>query len=146
MYGASAKSFTSQAHSGGAAVAVDDTIWSGGAVPVSVKPGIERRLETSKSTAWEGSSDFIFAFRVRKVHVSKKTGMVDHNNDYSKGAMLGNKSEDSGEVIPDLFISSQENPIAGDEGYDEEILREGETVVSCAIPRVDGSKDDTAIR
>ncbi|EMR62403.1 hypothetical protein UCREL1_10658 [Eutypa lata UCREL1] len=140
VYGAKAKSYTSRAHGGAAAVAVDGTIWSGGAAPVSVEPGVEGRLETSKGTAWEGSSDFIFAFRVRKVHVSKQTSLVDRNEDYTKGAMLGDNFEEIAKDLPELSISSQEDPSPEDEGYSEENLREGETVVACAIPRVDDSE------
>lgn len=140
VYGAKAKSYTSRAHGGAAAVAVDGTIWSGGAAPVSVEPGVEGRLETSKGTAWEGSSDFIFAFRARKVHVSKQTSLVDRNEDYTKGAMLGDNFEEIAKDLPELSISSQEDPSPEDEGYSEENLREGETVVACAIPRVDDSE------
>ncbi|RYO79717.1 hypothetical protein DL766_010474 [Monosporascus sp. MC13-8B] len=99
VYGAKANSHTSRSHGGKAAVAVDGTAL------VSVEPGVEGKTETKKGTTWEGSSDFVFAFRVRKVHVNM-TRAVDVNDDYTKGALLEDKINKIGEDLPGLFISS----------------------------------------
>ncbi|KAH8742704.1 hypothetical protein F5883DRAFT_513033 [Diaporthe sp. PMI_573] len=135
VYGSKAKSHKSRAHGGKLGVAVDGTIWSGGTAPVSVEPGVEANKETKTGTSWEGSSDFVFAFRVRKVHVAKKTQAVDKSYDYTKGAMLDNRTREVKEEFPDLLVSSQEDPQAEDEGYEEGEFMEGDIAVACAVPR-----------
>lgn len=64
-------------------------------MPVSVKPGVEGKTETEtkQGTAFGGSSDFVFAFRVCKVRAARKTRGVDEWEDYNKGAMLERKQE-----------------------------------------------------
>ncbi|KPM38865.1 hypothetical protein AK830_g7709 [Neonectria ditissima] len=142
VYGAKAKTQTSRAHGGSASVAVDGTVWSGGAVPVGVEPGIEGRKETTHDTSWKESSDFVFAFRVRKVHVSRKTHTVDRSDDYTKGALLDGKVQKPKESIPELLIASQDEPKPEDEGFGEEELTEGDAVVVCAVPKADDSEDE----
>ena len=44
--------------------------------------------ETRQDVAWEGGSDFLFAFRVRKVMVEKNTRGVKLEKDYTTGALL----------------------------------------------------------
>ncbi|KAF7553489.1 hypothetical protein G7Z17_g3625 [Cylindrodendrum hubeiense] len=129
VYGAKAKSQTSRSHGGNAAISVDGTVWSGGAVPLGFEPGVEGRRETTQGTSWQDSSDFVFAFRVRKVNVSRKTHAVDNSDDYIKGALLDGKINKLVESVPELVITSQEESKAEDEGYDEDELTEGDTVV-----------------
>lgn len=137
VYGAKAKSYVSRACSGKLGVSVDGTLWSGATVPVSLEPGVEGNGEAKSGTSWEGSSDFVFAFRVRKIHVNKKTQTADKSQDYNKGALLDNKKEKIREDFPDLLISSEEDPKAEDEGYLEGEFMEGDTVVTCAFPKAE---------
>ncbi|KAK7423675.1 hypothetical protein QQX98_000865 [Neonectria punicea] len=142
VYGAKAKSKTSRAHGGSVAVTVDGTVWSGGAVPVGVGPGVEGKKETTHGTSWQDSSDFVFAFRVRKVRVNRKTHAVDRSDDYTKGALLDDKVRKLEETLPELVVTAQEESKAEDEGYSEEKLTEGDTVVLCAVPRPDDSENE----
>lgn len=66
------------------AVALDGTLVTG--VPVSLGP--EMRYGTSKEDgmSFEGSTDFVFAFRLRKVRVNKKNEVKQ--DDYQKGTLL----------------------------------------------------------
>ncbi|KAF2258824.1 hypothetical protein CC78DRAFT_621502 [Lojkania enalia] len=99
-----AKSYTSRAHDGKVVVIVDGTGWSGGTAPVNVELGVEGKTKAKKSTTWEGSSDFVFAFRVRKAHVSKKTRAVDENDDNTKDALLEDKFDKIKQDLSELSI------------------------------------------
>ncbi|VUC32851.1 unnamed protein product [Clonostachys rosea] len=138
VYGANAKSTEVQSQDKKASIEVDGTVIGGG----RVAPGAGAATGNKKSTSWGESSDFVFAFRVRKVHVSKKTQRVKDNDDYTKGAKF---ERDDGykvkEDIPELSIVSQVEATAMDVGYGEEFLMEGDNAVACAFP-VDQSSDD----
>ncbi|KAL0935472.1 uncharacterized protein CTRU02_210063 [Colletotrichum truncatum] len=131
--GAEANTLKSRTVGGTFAVEVDGTLLSGGAVPIGGGPGIEGKVGNSVSTSWAGSSDFVFAFRVSKVYVGKATGQVLKEEDYRKGAMLGDEIEEA--HIPQVSVLKVEDPDAQAEGFDREELREDEDVVRCAIPR-----------
>jgi len=138
--GAKARSIKSRSRGGTLAAEIDGTVWSGGAVPISGGPGMEGKVADTSTTQWDGSSDFVFAFRVRKIVVGKATGTVLKEVDYNVGAMLGN--EDANESTgPRLSILSAEDPRAEDEGFDAEELMDDGTVVFCAIPRPEASDD-----
>jgi hypothetical protein len=114
-------------------LAIDGTVISGGSVPAAIEPGIGIKVEEKRGTSWNGSSDFVFAFRVRKIRVSRKTkSLIDHG-DYSKGAKLGDKSTRIEENLPEAQLESQEESQAAEEGYGEEILMEGDTSVRFAV-------------
>jgi hypothetical protein len=137
--GAKAKSYKSHAVGGNLGVEVNGTIWSGGTVLIGGGPEVEGKIEKKEGTTWEGSSDFVFAFRVRKVSVEKKTGTVKEDDDYKTGAMLGN--EIWKEDVPELSISAVEDPEAEDEGFEKEELMEGDTVIACAVPRAEDPEE-----
>ncbi|KAH7014804.1 hypothetical protein EDB80DRAFT_864238 [Ilyonectria destructans] len=144
VYGSEAKSHTSRSHGGNAAVAFDGTVRSGGTIPVGIEPGVEGRYGTTQGTSWQDSSDFVFAFRVRKVHVSKKTQAVKKSDDYTRGALLevDDQVQKMAESFPELIVTSQEESMAEDEGYDENELMEGDRVVRFAIPKPEDSEEE----
>lgn len=131
--GAKAKSHKSRAIGGNLGFEVDGTIWSGGTVPVGGGPEIEGRAKKKERTTWEGSSDFVLAFRVRKVSVKRSTGAVTEEEDYQKGAMLGIEPEKID--VPELSIAAEEDPEAEDEGCEKEELTEGDAAIPCAVPK-----------
>lgn len=90
---------------------------------------------TKAVTTFKNSDDFVFAFRVSKVLVGKGTDQVVSEEDYRRGAMLGNEEEQQQIKSPPLSILKVEYPDAEGEGFDAEELTEGEHVVVCAIPR-----------
>ncbi|ETS87208.1 hypothetical protein PFICI_01036 [Pestalotiopsis fici W106-1] len=142
VYGARAKSYKHKQHGGEVGIAVDGTIWSGGTAPLSVEPGVGGKRVTTTETTWEGSSDFVFAFRVHKIHVNRKTQAVDESHDYTKGALLDSKTDKIRDALPDIFILSQEDPKPSDENHDEGEFTEGDRVVLCAIPRVTATDEE----
>lgn len=137
--GAKAKTIKSKSIEGSLGVDVDGTIWSGGAVPISGGPEISGAMSRKESTSWEGSSDFVLAYRVRKVKVNK-LGEVTRDEDYKTGAMLDENSQAAMEAsIPsplEIDISAEDINI-GDEdgGFSVEETTEDGTIVLCAIPQ-----------
>ncbi|KAK7932569.1 hypothetical protein PG985_003281 [Apiospora marii] len=127
--GASANTFKSASSGGGLEVEVNGSIWSGGAAPVSGGPGIAGSVSRKEATSWKESSDFVLAYRVRKVTVSK-SGPVKSNEDYTKGAMLGN--EEVSIQAQDLEISIEDADVSqgGDDFTSEEVM-DGEDLVIC---------------
>ncbi|RFU35432.1 hypothetical protein B7463_g888, partial [Scytalidium lignicola] len=139
--GARAKSLRARTVSGSFGVEVDGTVWSGGSVPVGGGPHIGGKKETKIATSWEGSSDFVFAFRVRKVLVERKMGTVKKDEDYKTGAMLEDKIEEMD--APEFCIVTEEDPDAEEEGFLKEELMDGDAMVACAVPNLEGGVEDS---
>ncbi|KAH8745340.1 hypothetical protein F5883DRAFT_266517 [Diaporthe sp. PMI_573] len=137
--GVEASTLKSRTVGGTLAVEVDGTVWSGGTVPIGGGPGMEGKVGNKATTKWEGGDDFVFAFRVSKVFVGKATGQVVSEEEYRKGAMLGNEEEQV--KAPELSVLKVEDPDAEGEGFDTEELMDDEDVVVCAIPREEDSDD-----
>ncbi|KAF6812643.1 hypothetical protein CSOJ01_05062 [Colletotrichum sojae] len=114
--GAKANSTKSRSVGGNLAVEVDGTLLSGGAVPIGGGPGIEGKVGKKAGTSWEGSSDFVFAYRVSKV--------------FRKEVKL-----------QELAVLKIEEPAAEAEGFDAEQLLEDGDVVFCAIHREEESDE-----
>ncbi|KAH8586930.1 hypothetical protein B0O99DRAFT_656624 [Bisporella sp. PMI_857] len=137
--GVEAKSLKSRTVGGALAFEVDGTLWSGGILPIGGGPGIEGKAGKKAITKWEGSDDFVFAFRVSKIFVGKATGQVVSEEEYRKGAMLGNEEEQV--KGPELSVLKVEDPDAESEGFDTvELVDDGDVVV-CAIPKEEDSDD-----
>ncbi|KAJ4172034.1 hypothetical protein NW754_007632 [Fusarium falciforme] len=138
--GAQANTIKSRSVGGAVGVEVDATIWTGGAVPIGGGPGVEGEVGNKVSTKWEGSSDFVFAFRVSKVRVGEAIGQVLSEKEHREGAML--EREYTKPKDPELSVLEVEQPDARAEGFDLEGLMDDEDVVFCAIPREEESDDD----
>ncbi|UPK95689.1 hypothetical protein LCI18_006624 [Fusarium solani-melongenae] len=137
--GAQANTIKSRSMGGAVGVEVDATIWTGGAVPIGGGPGVEGEVGNKVSTTWEGSSDFVFAFRVSEVRVGEATGQILSEKEYREGAML--EREYTKPKDPELSVLGVEQPDARAEGFDLEELMDDEDVVFCAIPREEDSDD-----
>ncbi|KAH7165315.1 hypothetical protein EDB81DRAFT_710785 [Dactylonectria macrodidyma] len=131
VHGARADTFKSRATGGLLAAKSDMSSWSGGTIPIQSSLKVEGKVGNKSKTTWEGSSNFVFAFRVRKIRVSKKTGTVKSDEDYKKGAFFGKEIEQLN--LPELIISREEDPDADDEGFAMEELMEDEDLVACAF-------------
>lgn len=82
---------------------VDGSLLSGGTAPLSGGPEISGTLLHSQGISWKNGSDFVLAYRVRRVKVSKD-GIVTHER-YTKGAMLENEDDEEVEArIPRLKV------------------------------------------
>lgn len=137
--GAKAKTLKSKSIQGSLGLDVDGTIWSAGMVPIGGGPGISGTSSRSKATSWEESSDFVLAYKVRKVKVSK-VGKVSRDEDYKTGAMLdeyGRAGTEASVPSPlaievsgeDLSVSDEDDTFAV-----EETAEDGQLVL-CAIPQ-----------
>lgn len=122
------------------AAKVDGTVWTGGTAPISGSARVDVKIREEGNTSWEGSSDFVFAFRVSKVTVGKSTGQVVNEVEYRKGTMLGNETE--GLKSTSLCVIKVEEADGKMEGFDTEVLMEDEELVVCAIPKKQDGDDD----
>jgi hypothetical protein len=133
-----AKSKTAKKRGGGGNVSaeVDGTMWSSGTVPVGGGPEFEIQRENVETTEWSASSDFVFAFRVRKVVVARETGQAE-DDDYTRGASLayGRVREKAVSIVMTANVETGADEV----GFDQKQLEEGEDMVLCAVPRGDMS-------
>ncbi|KAI1334570.1 hypothetical protein F5Y15DRAFT_289116 [Xylariaceae sp. FL0016] len=132
--GAAARTTQKRGVDGSASVELDATAWTG--VPVGAGPGIGTSKSKSQSTAWEGSSDFVFAFRVRKILVDRKTGAVKKEEDYKRGAMLrlGESIKQEIEIV-EKEVDDELNEFATED------LKDGDELVLCAFPTQQDQSD-----
>ncbi|KAI1757958.1 hypothetical protein F4782DRAFT_544358 [Xylaria castorea] len=126
--GAKVESFQTRIVDGVVSPEIDATAWSG----LPVRGGIEVGGKAGKrgTMTWEAASDFVFAFRVQKITVEKRTGAM-RGEDYNKGALLDAAIEEKNE--PELNIVKEEiNDQV--EGFSKEELMDDDELVLCAVP------------
>ena len=70
-------------------VALDGTVLTG--APVSIGPKVKYKTSGKDEMSFTGSTDFVFAFRLRKVRVKKNELELD---DYRKGTLLGDQVDE----------------------------------------------------
>lgn len=140
VFGAEAQSAHQRRTSSALATEVDGTIWSGGTVPVSGGPGIEVAVSRDQSVAWKGSSDFVFAYRVSRVTVTKKRGLVLKEEEYRKGAMLGNEAHEAEKA--ELTITQVQDYDVVEEGCEAFKVLEDDERVTCASANKPSDQDD----
>ncbi|KAJ2976689.1 hypothetical protein NQ176_g4798 [Zarea fungicola] len=135
-----AKTLQARTVGGAAGVSVDTSLWT--ASPISGGPGVEGKAGRKESTEWDSSSPFVFAFSVSRVWASKATGQVVGEEQYRKGAMLGDDAEEGGQEEGDrVSIAKIEQVDAQAEGLDAEELMEDEDTVLCIRPKEEDSSD-----
>jgi hypothetical protein len=71
---------------------IDATAMTG--VPVSTGPKTSIAWRNVDSESFSGSSDFVFAYRLRKISIEANTGQVTENNDFVRGALYAGSWED----------------------------------------------------
>lgn len=123
--GATARTSDATGKKGSVGVEVDGTLLGG--APVSLGPEAEIERRTGQDVAFDGGSDFVFAFRVQRIKVSRK-GQASHQ-DYIKGAMLdAQKSSRKLEVANASFDVSELGRLDLEaEGFQVEDVGSGET-------------------
>jgi len=106
-------------------------------VPVSGGPGVAGVNETRQDVAWEGGSDFVFAFRVRKVMVEKNTRGVKLK-DYTTGALLN--ADGDAQACEGLLLNviSDEEMDPDQDGLLSEMLMKGDEKFLCVLPSREG--------
>lgn len=113
--GAKAKTLTTRSRGVNLGIDVDGNLFSG--IPIGGGPEISGKAEAQSQVSWEGSSDFVFAFRVRRVKVSKD-GEVKSEEDYTKGANFGVAKGTINE--PTLRFAVDDNDLGELEGWNAE--------------------------
>ena len=116
VHGAQVKSLKSKGHSAQFSIGGDGTLTG---VPASVGPEVNVSLKEKEGVSFGASSDFVFAFQLRRVHIERKTKAVEHE-EYNTGAMLeagAKKIEDAD--LPFEAVRLAERDAGGDEfGYE----------------------------
>lgn len=64
-----------------------DAALAGSPIPASVGPSVVSSSGSNESVSFEGSDDFVFAFRVQKLQMKRREEGV-RQEDYNKGAMF----------------------------------------------------------
>lgn len=128
--GAKAKTTSTRSGSIGLKVGTDGSL-SG--TPISLGPSVNEQKASKQSAGWESGSDFVFAFRVRKVLVKKKAGTVKLEEDYAKGAMF-EKEVSIGIKEPELEIVFDGEVNVEGEGLDYKELFDEDEMVCCVKP------------
>jgi len=137
--GAQGATTSSRAVEGVVGAQVDGTVLSGGMVPVGGGPEVRRGKETKNAVSWEGSTDFVFAFKVSEVRVGK-SGEVKRERDYTKGALYGNEPEK--EVADPLTKSIGDvSSLESQHSYKIEAVEEDDVVVTYGVPILNDGLD-----
>ena len=131
MSGAQGATTSSRAIEGIVGVQADGTILSGGIVPVGGGPGVRRRKETKNAVSWKGSTDFVFAFKVSEVRVSK-LGELKCERDYTKGALFEDRAEkDEAKLLAVSVVDA--SALEPQDGFNSKAIEEGDTVVTYGV-------------
>lgn len=116
---------------------VDGTVLSGGTVPVGGGPEVRGGKAKKLKISWDGSDDFVMAFKISKVRVSK-IGNVKDEKEYLKGAFLEHST--GPEEPPKLSFKVVEET-GVDEGFCAETVREGDDPIAFGVPDIDEDDD-----
>lgn len=128
--GANAKTCQNRSKGGETKVEADLTTISG--APIALGPEVNFRTESTTEMCFGGSSDFVFAYRVRKILVAKKDSTIKRDKDYTKGAMLDSQVKLQDEDVLDI-LSNEEGTAQG-EGFSVWEYSDGEEDIICALP------------
>ncbi|KAF2973269.1 hypothetical protein GQX73_g288 [Xylaria multiplex] len=89
---------------------VDAAVWVG--VPVEGGIDIGVKAGNRGAVTWEAAGDFVFAFRVQKIMVEKRTEVVSRE-DYKKGAMLDAAIEERSDRELDIIEKEMDGQVEG---------------------------------
>ncbi|KAF4628276.1 hypothetical protein G7Y89_g9875 [Cudoniella acicularis] len=134
---AKVKSKNINSHGGQLGFEVDGTLLGG--APVNIEPNVEGKREDKEDMSWKESSDFVFAFRVRRIRVEKKTKETRHE-DYRTGVALDtDAAQKEGQDVPfEPFALKMVNEVdmkeIGDK-FDDVEVTDGDGIVVCAVPK-----------
>ncbi|KAI0861273.1 hypothetical protein F4860DRAFT_175196 [Xylaria cubensis] len=137
--GAKAESFEAHIVDGSVSPEIDATAWSGVPVGGGTKVGV--KVGNKGAVTWEAANDFVFAFRVQKIMVEKRTGAVS-GEDYTKGALMDAAIGESNTPTLKIVEEEMDDQV---EGFLKEELMDDDQLVLCAIPTfVSGVDGDIA--
>lgn len=121
--GAKVKTLAARSRHGILGVDVDGTLLGG--IPIAGGPEISGKREDKQQASWDGSSDFVFAFRVRRVKVSKHNE-VKSDEDYTRGANFGLETRTT--RGPSLTFAVDDNDLGESEEWNEKQDWQNESV------------------
>lgn len=127
--GASVKTERARARGVEVGVEVDGALMGG--TPVSLGPELRMKREREEAGSFEGESDFVFAFGLRKIVVRRGTADVVKHAEYTTGAMF----DDGVKQVEVLFevdeSACEEVWVDGDDGMS---VVEGDEEMACVKP------------
>lgn len=126
---------TKTTRGGGADVeaTVDGTVWSAGAVPLGGGPSVEVHQNSTKGVKWGNGGDFVLAFRVKRLRVTKR-GVQEV--DFTRGSVLENKAKEVDKEHVLVLDEEEEIEIeATDPDWEGVRVSEGDEDVVVAVPK-----------
>lgn len=103
-----------------------------GGVPVSLGPEVKVEREHGERVSFEGGSDFVFAFGLRKIVVRRGTGEVVRQAEFTTGALY-DVSEEKVEALFEVDEGACEEVwVDGDDGM---VVVEGDEEIVCVNPQ-----------
>lgn len=137
--GATAKTLRTKANGGRLGVSVDGTLM---AAPVSVGPELEAEIKKEDGVEFGGSDDFVFAYRLGRIKVDRKTGEAGED-DHNAGALFElPDAEDDEEKEKATFLVTEvegDETVAGEFGEEERVETldddEVDEKCTCIIPQ-----------
>lgn len=117
---------------------VDGTVISGGTVPIGGGPEVRLGRKTKLKISWEGSTEFVLAYKVSKVKVDH-SGNMKKEEEYLKGAFMESRAE-SGEPIKLAIIEVQKPQ--PDAEFKSFMVAEGVRSVNFGVPEDEPDSDE----
>jgi hypothetical protein len=130
-----AKCYTSAAHTvdGLLGAQVDGTIVTGGVAPLGGGPEIRGGRRKKLNISWEGSTEFVLAYKVSKVTVNE-VGDVKKEKEALKGAFLEDAPKKNEAFV--LDIKHVDQPV-NEHGFAAVAVVEGDEKVHFGIPEAE---------
>jgi hypothetical protein len=131
--GAQGATSTLRAVDGMVGAQVDGTVLTGGMVPVGGGPEFRRGKATKSAVSWGGSTDFVFAYKVSEVRVSK-SGEVKHEQEYTKGALYEDGAKKPEIEALAVEVVEESPSVKSQNEFDAETVEDGDNVVTYGVP------------
>jgi len=120
--GGKIKSNKARGHGGALSVGVDVTAL---AAPVEIGPEIEVQTQKGDDVEWGSSDDFVFAYRLGRLKVKKKSAQVKEE-EYTKGSLFGLNLDQHGNVGAEKEDEFEVDAFEGDEAvageFEDELI------------------------
>ncbi|KAK2611920.1 hypothetical protein QQS21_002026 [Conoideocrella luteorostrata] len=101
-------------------------------VPISLGPEVKVGSKDGDTLGFTGSSDFVFAFRIRKIVVDRNFEIVDQD-DETEGTALGPDDDESGDDLVVKGLEGRDSGAADVAGGKEETVEEDDEPVRITI-------------
>lgn len=123
VHGAAVKRSCSRA-TGGVLDLSMDMAMTGAPVPASIGPSIETSTGKLESVSFEQSDDFVFAYRVQRLQMSRGARELQQEN-YNKGALFGHGMDDEEDPLEHVELVDLDTDHAESMNLDRITVMEG---------------------